>query len=185
MESASRDCFICSNTDEVTTRITQKKYRKRVQASCSLGKGGLWSEAQLKWIGDSCQAMWGHDNEMVRTEQDCALEEDCNSFKMCKMMVRTDQLLHIAEAISSKVYTWELEAKAHGWMKALVLSLNQYHAHYYGLHKKGMTRAMVHLQGLHLGDVFRFSKDSSSVGVKSFCPCVSSWGKHQDDSHPS
>ena len=59
IESASRDCFMCLDTDKVTIRITQKKYRKRVQASCNQGKGGLWSEAQLKWIGNSCKAVWG------------------------------------------------------------------------------------------------------------------------------
>ena len=41
MESASGDCFMCLDTDEVTIRTTHKKYRKRVQASCSLGKGSL------------------------------------------------------------------------------------------------------------------------------------------------
>ena len=75
MESASRDYFMCSDTGEVTVRTAQK-YRKRVWASCSLAKGSLWSEAQLKWIGDSCQAVWGHDHEIVRMEWDHALEED-------------------------------------------------------------------------------------------------------------
>ena len=69
MESASRDCFMCSDIDEVTIRISQKKYRKRVWASCNQGKGSLWSEAQLKWIGNSCKAVWGHDHEIIRTEQ--------------------------------------------------------------------------------------------------------------------
>ena len=123
MESASQHCFVCLNTDKVTIRISQKKQRKRVQASCSLGKGGLWSEAQLKWIGNSCQAMWGHDHEISRTEEDCTLEEDHSSFEMHKTVVRTDQLLHIAEATNSKVFAWKSEAKAHGQMKALVLSL--------------------------------------------------------------
>ena len=130
MESVSRDCFMCSDTEEVTIRITQKKYRKMVWASCRLGRGGLWSEAQLKWISNSCQAVWGH-------------------------------------------------------MKALILSLKQYHAHYYWLYQKGMTRAMVGLQGLHLGNTFRFSNVSSSVGRKSFCPWCFKLGEHQGDSHPS
>ena len=172
MESASGDCFMCLDTGEVTVRTAYKKYRKRVQASCSLDKGSLWSEvwSQLKWIGDSHQAMWGHDQGIVWTDQDHILEEDCNSFKMCKITVRTDQLLHIAEATNSKVYTWELEAEAHGQMKALVLSLKQYHTCYYWLYKKGMIRAMVGLQGLHLGDTFRCSNISSRVGLKLFCP---------------
>ena len=69
---------------------------------------------------------------------------------MHKMMVRTDQLLCIAEATNLKVYT--LEAKGHGQMKALVLSLKQYHAFYYQLYEKDMTKAMAGLQELHSGD---------------------------------
>ena len=175
-ESASRDCITCLDTDEITTRTTHKKYRKRVQASCSLGKDCLWSEAHLKQIGNSHQAVWGHDHEIIRTEWDCALEKDCNSFEMWKMMVSTSQLLHIAEANNLKIYPVELEATAHGWMKTLVLSLKQYHALYYRLYEKGMTRAMVGLQGLHSSNAFRCSNVSSSVGLKSFCPGVSSWG---------
>ena len=103
IDSASRDHFTCLDTDEVTVRITWKKYRKRVQASCSLGKDGIWSEAQLKQIGNSCQVMWEHDHEIIRTEWDCTLEENCSSFKMCKMMVWTGQLLCIAEATNLKI----------------------------------------------------------------------------------
>ena len=60
-------------------------------------------------------------------------------------MTRTDKLLCIAEATNLKVYIWELEAEAHGQMKALVLSLKQYHAYYYQLYEKGMSRPMVGL----------------------------------------
>ena len=38
------------------------------------------------------------------------------------MMTRTDQLLHIAEATVSKMYTRELEVETHGQSKALDLS---------------------------------------------------------------
>ena len=55
-------------------------------------------------------------------EWDCTLEEDHNSFEMWKMTVKMDQLLHIAEATNSKVYTWESEAEVHGGTKALILS---------------------------------------------------------------
>ena len=135
---------------------TQMRYPSELperSTTSNQGKGSLWSEAQLKWIGDSCQAVWGHDHKIVRMEWDQALEEDLISFEMCKMMVRTDQLLHIAEATNLKVYIWELETKAHGQMKALVLSLKQYHVCYYQLYEKGMTRAIVGFPGLHLGDV--------------------------------
>ena len=46
-------------------------------------------------------------------------------------MVRTDQLLCIAEATSSKIYTRDMEAEIYGRAKTLVLSLKQHHAHYY------------------------------------------------------
>ena len=107
MESASRNCVTSSDTDKVTIWTTHKKYRKRVQASCSLDMDSIWSEAQLKWISDSCQAVWGYDQEIIRMEQDHALEEDHSSFEMHKMTVRTDQLLHTAEATNCKVYTHE------------------------------------------------------------------------------
>ena len=121
MESASGDCIMCSDTDEVTIRTACKEYRKRVWTSCSLGKGSLWSEAQLKCIGDSHQAVWGHDHEIVRTAWDDTLEEDWNSFEMHKMLVRTDQLICIAETTNSKIYAQGSEAEAHGWAKILVL----------------------------------------------------------------
>ena len=75
------------------------------------------------------------------------------------------QLLSIAEATNSEVYTRESEAEAHGQAKALALYLKQYHAHYYWIYKKGTTRAMVGLQGLHSGDAFICSNVSSSVGL--------------------
>ena len=53
------------------------------------------------------------------------------------MATRTDQLLCIAKATGSKIYTMESEAEAQGMVKALVLSLKQFHAHYYRHYKKG------------------------------------------------
>ena len=86
------------------------------------------------------------------------------------MMVRTDQLLHIIEGTGSKIYARDLEAKTHGKAKTLVLSLKQYHTHYYQFYEKGMTRVMVGLQGLHKSDAFQWSNVSASVGLKLFCP---------------
>ena len=57
-------------------------------------------------------------------------------------------------------------------MKTLVLSLKQYHACYYWLYEKGMTRAMVGLQGLHSGDAFRCSNVSFQCGAKIILPLV-------------
>ena len=116
--------------------------------------------------------MWGHDQEVIRTEQDHVLEDDHNSFEMHKMTVRMDQLLCIAEDTNSKVYTHYSEAETYGWVKALALSLKQYHARYYWLYEKGTTGAMVGLQGLHLGNAFRYSNVSSSVGLKIVLPLV-------------
>ena len=166
--TASRDCISCSDTDEVSVQTACKKYWKRVQASCRLSKGSLWMEAQLKRISDSCQDVWGHNHKSIRTEQDHTLVEDCNSSEMWKMMVRTDQLLCIAEATGYKIYTRDLEAGAHGRSKTQVLLLKQYH--YYQYHERGITRAMVGLQGLRLSDTFWHSNVSASVGLKLFCP---------------
>ena len=71
------------------------------------------------------------------------------------MTTRTDQLFCITEATGSKMYTRESEAETHGKAKALVLSLKQCHSHYYRFYKKGTTRAMVGLQGLHTSDAFQ------------------------------
>ena len=51
-ESATGDCFICSDVKEVAVNSTCKKFQKKVCASCSITKGCLWSEAQLKQIAD-------------------------------------------------------------------------------------------------------------------------------------
>ena len=80
MDTTSGDCITCLDTDEVTIGTTQKKYWKKVWASCRLSKGNLWTKSQLKRISHSHQAMWGHDHESVQTEWDCTLMEDCNSF---------------------------------------------------------------------------------------------------------
>ena len=166
MDTATGDCIMCLDTGEVTIWTAWK----RVQASCKLNKGSLWTEAHLKRIGKSHQAMWGHNHESIQMEWDCALVEDHNSFEMHRMMVRIDQMLCIAVANDSQIYTRDSEAKAHGLSKTVVLLLKQYHAPYYGFYEMGMTRAMVGLQGLHLSDAFRHSNIFSSVGLKSFCP---------------
>ena len=57
--------------------------------------------------------MWGYEHKSIRTEWDPTLAEDCNSFETCRMMVRTDQLLSIAMATDSQIYTMGSEAKAH------------------------------------------------------------------------
>ena len=91
----------------------------------------------MKRIGDSHQDAGGHVHNIVRTELKCALVEDHTSSEMRRMTTRTDQLLHIAEATHFKIYTRESEAGTCGLAKALVLSLKQFHAHYYRLYKKG------------------------------------------------
>ena len=85
-------------------------------------------------------------------------------------MTMTDQLLCIAEATGSKIYTRESEVGTHSPAKALVLSLKQFHAHFYRLYEKGTTRAMVGFQGLHSSDAFWYLNVLASVGLKSFCP---------------
>ena len=38
LDTASGDCLSCSDTDDISMWTTQKKYRKRVRASCKLSK---------------------------------------------------------------------------------------------------------------------------------------------------
>ena len=139
MDTASGDCILCSDTDEVSVQTAHRKYWKTVWAYCRPRKGSLWTEAQLKRIRDSYQDVWGHDHENIRTEQKCALVEDQNSFEMWKMKVRTDWLLCINEVTGSKIYTRESEGKDFG------IVMKQYHTHYYQFYEKGTTRAMVGL----------------------------------------
>ena len=125
-------------------------------------------ETQMKRIGDSCQDVWGHDKKIVRTEWKCTLAEDHTSFEMRRTTTRTDQLLCIAEATGSKIYTRESEAETCGAPNALVLSLKQFHAHYFRLYKKGTTRTMVGLQGLHTSNAFWHPNVLASMGLKLF-----------------
>ena len=111
-------------------------------------------EAQLKRISENCQDVWGHDHEYVRAEQKYTLVEDHNFFEMQKMMIRTNQLLCIAEATGSKIHTSKSEVETDGRMRTLVLSFKQYHTHYYWFYEKGTMRAMVGLQGLYTSDAF-------------------------------
>ena len=76
--------------------------------------------------------------------------------------------------------------ETHGWARTLVLLLKQNHDHFYHFYEKGMTRAMVGLQGLHLSDAFRHSNVSSSVGLKSFGPwCFKLGGQQWNNNNPS
>ena len=86
---------------------------KRVRVSCKLSKGSDWMEAEMKRIRDSHQDVWGHDHKIVRTKQKCALADD-HSLEMRGMATRTDQILCIAEATGSKIYTRESKAEAQG-----------------------------------------------------------------------
>ena len=130
----------------------------------------LWMETQQKRINDSHHYVWENDQKIIRTEQKCTLAEDCTSFEMRRMTTRPDQLLCIAEATGSKIYTRESEVGTHNHAKALALSLKQYQPHYYRFYEKGTTRAMVGLQGLHINDAFWHPNVYAGVGLKSFCP---------------
>ena len=139
----------------------------------------------MKRIGDSCQDIWGHDHKIVRTEWKQALVEDHTSFEMKRMMTRTDQLLCIAKATGSKIYTRESAVGTCGQAKALVLSLKQFHANFYRLYEKGITRAMVIHQGLYSSNDFWHPNILASVGLKSFCSwCFKIERENQDNCYP-
>ena len=122
-------------------------------------------------IGESHQAVWGSDFSIVKEEQDLTLKEDFGSFEMDKMTVQTDQLFWFKEATDMKnIHPREHEVDVYGKEKTLVHLLNQFHAHFYWLYEKGMTCAMVGLQGPHSGEALRHPNISSGVGLQSFCP---------------
>ena len=169
LELAWGDCLTCTDMEEVVARMARKRLQKRVQAPCSIVRGCLWSEAQLRWIKDSHQAIWDSGHEVIQTEWLITLEEDHTSFEVNRMTIQTKQLILIKEATHSKVHTWESEAEVHDQKKALVQSLKQFHACFYQLYEKGTTWAMVSLQGLHASDLFRCINVLVGVGIKSFC----------------
>ena len=122
-------------------------------------------------IGKNHQALWGSDFSIVKEEQDLTLKEDYTSFSVDKIAVQTVWLLQIKEATNTKnIHPRELKAGVHRKEKTLVQSLKQFYTHFYWLYKKGMTCAMVSLQGLYSGDAFRCPNIPSGMGLKSFCP---------------
>ena len=177
-ESTTGDCLTCSDTEEAAIHSCHKKFWKKVQASHSISKGCLWSEAQLKWNGDSHHAVWESNYEVIKTEQELSLKEDHHSFEVNKMTDRADQLFHIKEATHSKIHTWESETGVQGMKKIIVQLLKQFHACFYQLYEKGMANAMVGLQGLHWGNAFRCPNVSASMGLKSFYPWCLKLGRN-------
>ena len=170
---------MCSDTEEATVKSAHNTFHKTVWPSCRLTKQDLWKEAQLEKIGDSCQTVWGSDYKVVKTEQDCTLNENHSSFEMNKIMVWTDQLLQIKYVTNTKnIHPRKYEAEVYGRKKTLLQSLKQFHTHFYQLYKKSTTCTMVSLQGLHLGKAFRCPNISASVGLKLFCPWCLKLGRN-------
>ena len=79
-----------------------------------------------------------------------------------------------------QIYTKQSESETHSKAKALVLSLKQYHIHYYRFYKKGTTRAMVGLHGLHMNYAFQHSNVSTGVGLKLFCAWCLKLGRNTE-----
>ena len=75
--SATGDYLMCQ---EVAVNSTHKKFWKIWWVSCSITKGCLWSETQLRLTGDSHQAVWGSDYEFIWAEWEHTLKEGHNSF---------------------------------------------------------------------------------------------------------
>ena len=115
-ESATGDNYLlCLDTEEAIMKSTHKRFYKKVHASCSPTKQGLWRDAHLEQISSSHQAMLGNNYETIRTEWDRTLDKDHSSFKEHRMTVSTEQLLHIEEATNVKnSYPHEHEAKVYG-----------------------------------------------------------------------
>ena len=126
---------------------------------------------RLKWkeLGKSsgCMGPWpGH----CQVRKKMHSSHDWDSFEMWKMMVRTDQLLCIMDATSSKIHQWGSEAETDGRVKKLIQSLKQYHSRFNCFYEKGSKRAMIGLQGLYSNDTFWCLNIAASMGLKSFFP---------------
>ena len=169
-ESATGDdCLTCLDTEDATVKSACKKFHERVWASCSPTKQGLWKSAQLEQIRNNCNTMWGSDYETIKTEWDLTFDKDPSSFHVSKMVVCTNHLLRIKVATNMRnIYTQEHVANIGRKKKALVWSLKQFHTCYYQLYGKGMTCAMVGLQGLHQGNTLKCPSISAGVGLKLF-----------------
>ena len=81
---------MCSDTKEVAINSAHKKFWKKVWTSCYIAKGCVWSEAQLKQIGDSHQTVWECVYKVIKTELEPDLKEDCHSYEVNKMIDRTE-----------------------------------------------------------------------------------------------
>ena len=62
------DCLTCSATEDTAVKSAHKKFHKKVMASCSPAKQGLWKNAQLEQIRNNCNTMLGSDYEAIKTE---------------------------------------------------------------------------------------------------------------------
>ena len=62
----------------------------------------------------------GRVSEVIKTEQELALKEDCHLFEVNKMTDRTNQLFLIKEATHLKIHPCESEAGVQGRKKTLV-----------------------------------------------------------------
>ena len=107
LDMASGDCLSCSDTDDVSMQTAQKKFRKRVRVSCKLNEGSDWTESQMKELGTAINMYGAMITRLLGQSGNVLLVEDYTSSEMRQMMTRTDQLLYIAEATGSKIYTRE------------------------------------------------------------------------------
>ena len=104
LELASGDCLTCSDTEEPAIRMAWKRFHKRVWACCSITRGCLWSEAQVRQIKDSHQAIWDSDLQIVRTEWLITPEQHWNN----SMPTSTNSMkrVQLRQWSASKGYTW-------------------------------------------------------------------------------
>ena len=179
--SMGDDCLTCSDTKEAAVRSACKRFCKKVQALCSPGKQGIWKDTELEQIKNNCNIVWGSDYEVIKTKWDLTLDRDPNSLEVWEMMVCTDELFQIKVAINVRnIYPQEHKVDFDGREKALVQLLKQFHACYYQLYEKGMTHAMMGLQGLHSSDTHKCPHISAGVGLNSFCPWCLKLGRNTE-----
>ena len=66
-KSSTGDCLMSSDNEEVAVDNVNSEVLEETMSLLCIAKICLWSEAKLKQIGDSLQAVWGSNHEIIQT----------------------------------------------------------------------------------------------------------------------
>ena len=158
LDTATWDCLSCSDTDEISVRTAREKYGKRVRASCMSSKGIVLDECT--WMkrngGQPSRHVGLHDHEIVWAwAEACSSRWPVISFEM-RRSGHKDWLidpysqsywfhnLHHRESDGGRLRDrwrpWSCP-----WNSSILITT--------GSTRRGQSKAMVDLQGLHSSDM--------------------------------